>query len=277
MIRRRAGDEILLIRQTDHAHLAAQLATAVGNARFAPAITRGPVLQAIELHDAGWPLHDDHPAINARGEPTDVFEMPPIDAMAIWSASTLKAAAIDPYVGLLVSLHGLALSLHVKLEKTSDRAEIFSLIKFQHAQIELQEDLRRQLNMPTGLPLQNGLAELGTTSEEDLLLANFSLLQFADQLSLNLCFDECRFPDIDLVPKSGKPAIRLTVIRSQTGFFSLNPWPFGQQDIRLTLPAQKIPARRYADNNDLHRAFEAAQHLTLSIELEPTGRTHPES
>src|ERR1700690_4327240 len=106
MIRRRDADGILLIRQTDHAHLAAELAAAIGNEQFAPAMPREAVLQAVELHDAGWTMHDDRPTMNARGEPTDVFEMPPAEALAIWSASTQAAAAVDPYAGLLVSLHG---------------------------------------------------------------------------------------------------------------------------------------------------------------------------
>jgi hypothetical protein len=260
MIRRRTADGILLIRQTDHARLAAELAAAVGNDKFPSPLPRAPVLKAIELHDCGWPLHDDQPTINSRGEPADVFEMPPAMALAIWTASTQKAAEIDPYVALLVSLHGMALSLHIKPEKERQRSDIFSLIKFQHAQIELQEQFRRQLGMSNDLPLQNGLADPGTTPDEDLLRRNFSLLQFADQLSLNLCFDECRFADIELQS-------RLTVQRGRDGTFSQAPWPFDRPALQLTMPARRIANRRYADNEDLRRALAAAESVMLPINV----------
>ena len=73
MIRRRDENGLLLIRQVEHARLAAELAAAVGNDRFATALPRAQVLQAVELHDAGWPLHDDVPTVNPRGEPTDAL------------------------------------------------------------------------------------------------------------------------------------------------------------------------------------------------------------
>ena len=114
MIRRDEANEFLLISQIAHARLAATLAAAVGNDKFAAPLPRGPVLKAVELHDEGWPLHDQSPTINARGEPTDVFEMALETALAIWSASTERAAAADPYAGLMVSLHGLSLSHRAK-------------------------------------------------------------------------------------------------------------------------------------------------------------------
>jgi hypothetical protein len=267
MIRRRTADGILLIRQTDHARLAAELAAAVGNEKFAPPLPRAAVLQAIELHDCGWPLHDDRPTTNSRGEPTDVFEMPPAEALAIWTASTQKASEIDPYVGLLVSLHGMALSLHIKPEKSRERSDIFSLIKFQHAQIELQEEFRRQLGMSNDLPLHNGLADFGSTPEEDLLRSNFSLLQFTDQLSLNLCFDECRFADVELFAQPGEQPRRLAVERRKDGAFSVEPWPFDRAALNLTVPARKIPYRRYASQEDLRSALSIAETATLSATL----------
>jgi Protein of unknown function (DUF3891) len=267
MIRRRAADGILLIRQTDHAALAAGLAAAVGNDRFPAPLPRGPVLKAVDLHDAGWPLHDDSPTLNSRGEPTDVFEMPAADALAIWAASTQRAAEIDPYIGLLVSLHGLSLSSLIQPDKARRQHDIFTLIKFQHAQIEHQEEFRRRLGMNVDSPLHNGLADAGASPQEDLLRRNFSLLQFTDLLSLDLCMDECKFPDADLLADAEQPPIRLAISRTAENIFSIDPWPFEPRALQLSVPARKIPNRPYSDNEDLRRADAAAETVTLPIHL----------
>jgi hypothetical protein len=267
MIRRRNESGLLLIRQVEHARLSAELAAAVGNDRFATVLPRDQVLQAVELHDAGWPLHDDAPTVTPRGEPTDAFEMPLETALRIWSASTEIARDADAYAGLLVSLHGIALSQHVRPASGHSQKENFALIKFQHAQIEIQESLRVQLAMRVDMPLRHGLAEAGGKADEDLLLRNFRLLEFADQLSLNLCFDQCRFADVTLIPQHGASVVHLTLWRRDTGNFVLDPWPFHGQELQLTVAALPLPDRKFANDQDLRRACAGAQEQTLPITL----------
>ncbi len=70
MIRRDVGNAYLLIAQDDHAKLAAELARHFGNQRFMwrPDPWR-EVVDAVAMHDAGWPLHDDAPTLNLAGLP----------------------------------------------------------------------------------------------------------------------------------------------------------------------------------------------------------------
>jgi uncharacterized protein DUF3891 len=157
MIRRDEPDGAFLITQIAHARLAVTLAAAVGNENFFTPLPREPVLTAVMVHDDGWRLHDDAPTIDEAGRATDAFEMPLETSLRIWSASTTEAAAAGPYAGLLVALHGLALAGYVKPLVDRPRAETFALIKFQHAQIEIQESLRRRLGLRLDLPLNNGL------------------------------------------------------------------------------------------------------------------------
>jgi Protein of unknown function (DUF3891) len=240
MIRRHARNSFLLITQMAHAHLAAELAAHVGNDCFAAPLPRGQVLQAIELHDAGWPRFDDAPTLNARDEPTDTFEMPLETVLNIWSHSTQLAAADDPYAGLLVSLHGLGLSLRAKVDPGPGRP-FFAMMKFQQEQIEIQEQLRRTLGLRVDQPLRQGLAEPGRSAEEDLLLCNFGLLEFADQLSLNLCYDTCRFPALeDFFPRPGERPITLAVRRDDAGWFTVDPWPFDRDTLQFRLPAGNV-------------------------------------
>jgi len=168
---------------------------------------------------------------------------------------------------LLVSLHGIALSQYVRPAPVHSQKENFALIKFQHAQIEIQESLRQQLAMRIDIPTRNGLAEAGGKVEEDLLLRNFRLLEFADQLSLNLCLDQCRFADVGLIPQPGAAAIKLTVWRREAGCFVVEPWPFDRPELQLTLAAARIADRKYANDQDLRRALADAQENVLPITL----------
>jgi hypothetical protein len=268
MIRRRDERGLLLIRQVEHAALSAKLAAAVGNERFASPLPRGEVLRAVELHDAGWPMHDDAPTLNQRAQPTDAFEMPLDLSLRIWSASTEVATAANPYTGLLVSLHGLGLSQRAHPEPIQSRTDAFALIKFQHAQIEIQETLRRQLGMNIDIPLRDGMAETGGREEEDLLRHNFHLLEFADQLSLNLCFDQGRFPNLSLIAHAGEAATQLTVWRRQAGCFVLDPWPLAGQDLQVTAMAVRLPDRKFADEQELRAALAAAERVPLSMTVQ---------
>src|SRR5688500_1715570 len=184
MIRHTHGDSFLLIKQHDHALLSGKFAERVGNAQFAPPSPFQETIDGIALHDCGWPVHDDDaPTLNERGQPLNVLESPMDVATRVWSESARRAAEKDPYTGLLVSLHVTALSNfarsqwpNIPHEHAKTPAEQFMLNKFQQAQFELQENLRKRLKMRSDLPLNNGLADLGVDDAEDLLIFNYGLL-----------------------------------------------------------------------------------------------------
>jgi Protein of unknown function (DUF3891) len=273
MIRRNDAAAFWLIEQTDHARLAADLAAHLGNDRFAAPRPAAAVLQAVALHDAGWPLHDDAPTLNSQGLPTNVFEMPLGLTLPIWSLSTQLAAQSDPYAGLLVSLHGLGLSLRVKADPAQPAAErAFALIKFQHKQVEVQESLRRQLGLSIDQPLYHGLATPGRAEEEDLLLFNFRLLEFADQLSLNLCLGEAFFSIFqNLHPRPGRRPVDLRIRRSAPDTFLVEPWPFDQDVLQMNVPARRIAAIVYRDEASLRSAAGSAAKQTLHFRLHRRG------
>src|SRR5687768_7604223 len=176
MIRRQQGDDWLLITQHDHALLAGELAEHFGNDRFAPPDPMESVLKGVRLHDSGWPLHDDNePTLNARGEPLDVFEVSRPIALKVWQASVDRAAAQDPYAGLLTSLHVLSLSVfatsetefqHEKFDMDDTQTK-FAVTKFQHHEIERQELLRSKLGLRTDRPTLHGGHKYSVQKPED--------------------------------------------------------------------------------------------------------------
>src|SRR4051812_6456725 len=92
MIRNHRGDHLLLITQHDHALLAGKLAGRLGNARFDGPDPWAQTVLGTELHDAGWPLHDDPgegdgPTLNKDGLPLHVLEIGAPLATRVWRAS----------------------------------------------------------------------------------------------------------------------------------------------------------------------------------------------
>src|SRR5437016_2089390 len=141
MIRRRVGDEFWLFTQHDHALLSGDLARHFGDVdHFNKPEPFDRTILGISLHDCGWPLHDDAPTLNSKGEPLDVFETPPHIGLKVWSASADLAAARDDYAGMLASLHALSLS-NLAMSQThahynwNDPRLRFEMNKFQHARV----------------------------------------------------------------------------------------------------------------------------------------------
>lgn len=278
MIRRHVGSEWWLIEQHDHALLAGELARHVGGV-VQPLSPQA--IHAISLHDCGWPAgHDDSPTLNDAGQPTDVFETPLDLALSIWRESSRGAlAAGGAYVGLLVSLHSLALSAYAASRSLNPRpatpADLkaqFDMNKFQHAEIEQQENCRRQLGMRLDHPLTLGLAEDSLDPAEQQLSFDFRWLQAMDQLSLDLCCTHPPFGSIGHIRTSpGGHPMHLTVSRTGPSSLCVSPWPFAAPQLAVTVPFRRLPDRRIDTLEHFRRIHAAARDDTGVMTLEPPG------
>lgn len=269
MIRRPDLESFLLISQHEHALLAARLARELGNANVQPPSPLGPTLEAIALHDSGWPLHDDRPTLNPAGLPLHVFEVPIEIAVRVWSESARRAAESGTYQGLLVSLHVLGLAaLFMAHAKDLSRHDLFEVNKFQHKQIEHQEALRARLGLATDVPLHLGLAPLGTSPADDQLLFNFRLLTAMDRVSLALCCGKDLFPTIhDLHPRPGAKPEPVTITMPDPSAMTLAPWPFRADEVVAEVPARRVRSQPYTDPEVFRRDYEnaAAERVVFTI------------
>jgi hypothetical protein len=268
MIRRAAGNHLLLITQHDHALLSGQCARHLAIPAPSPF---DATLEAIAHHDCGWPIHDDQPTLNPAGLPLHVFESPPSLSTQVWSASVTRAMNLGDYQGLLVSLHVLALSaLYLKHAKNPSRADLFEINKFQHRQIEIQEDLRQRLHLRTDVPLQLGLARPGASAADDQLLFNFRMLTAMDRLSLTLCCGELLFATIDdLLPQPGQLPIQLTLTMPDSATLTIDPWLFDQPAMTFQVPARRVDHTPFSSLENFRRAYHAAVSEPLNLRLIP--------
>ena len=276
MIRHRQGSDFLLITQDDHAQLSGGFAALVGNGRFSPPSPRDETIRGAALHDRGWPLHDDNPTLTPKGEPLHVLESPMAIATRVWTESARRAhEEAGPYPGLLVSLHVFTLSASAKRddgtphERAHTREELFLLNQFQQAQIEHQEDLRRQLGMRTDRPLRLGLyAKRGEDEQEDRLSCNYGWVKAMDAISLDLCCSEDLFPKLDWVqPRPGAEPVTIRVGHPGPGQLALNPWPFNVELIEREVPCRRVPARRYASEDEFRTIYAAAPREQFTVRV----------
>ena len=279
VIRREVPGEYLLITQHDHALIAGELAEHFGNDHFARPEPRESALQGVRLHDCGWPLHDDEPTINKDGKPLDVFESPRDIALRVWTASADKAAIIDPYAGLLVSLHVLSLSVFASSQTSfahekfdlSEPSEKFAVSKFQHHELERQEMLRKQLGLRTDKPSHHKHPHEVTQKQEDRMTFNFRMLQAMDTISLAAC---CTKPPAaqsqDVLPQPGGKPIRFNISRHGDDVV-IDPWPFDQPQIELKIPLCRIAAKTYANNDELRAIVPCGESEILTCVVMPSA------
>jgi hypothetical protein len=224
-------------------------------------------------------MHDDRPTLNGEGYPLDVFESPRSVTFPAWQAGADRAAGVSAYVGLLVSMHVLSLSALAAGMAQERRAkgafdpsqltDQFEMNKFQHREIERQEQLRRRLGLRTDLPVHLGLAELNVDPAEDELRADLRWLQAMDLISLALC---CTSPPAgeasDVYERPGGAATSLHMRRAGPDVI-VEPWPFGKSEIDVEIPARRVPRHRFDDVMAFRRAYAAAPVEVLRAAVRP--------
>jgi hypothetical protein len=262
MIRKAMGEEFWLIPQVEHARLAGEVARRFGNERFARPDLWEETVEAISIHDGGWPLHDEKPTLNKDGLPVDVFETPLDVALRVWEEGVQRAGAKSPYTQLLVSLHVLGLSGYAA-ENLHTPKEMFTINQFQQRQVERQEELRRKVGLRTDLAVKLGLAAKSQDAGEQRLFFHHMLMQVSDRISLGLCCTELVFPDIEGVPeRPGGARVDLMLVRTSPTSLSVTPWPFEEESIELSVACRRVPNRRYSTDKEFQQVFAQS----------PTGR-----
>jgi len=97
MIRRDDGNDWLLISQVDHAHLAAEIAEALGNENMPALPLPDLLIPAIREHDEGWREWEHAPEVDPdTGHPRGFTEMPMSVSTKLWAESITAATRGTP-------------------------------------------------------------------------------------------------------------------------------------------------------------------------------------
>ena len=153
MILQERIDHLLVIRQTDHALLSGFLAREWGNADFKrPELFESFCLAARE-HDNGWGEWEQSPQLDPKTRlPYTFMSIPTEQHVALYDRGIERIIKVDPYAGLLVSMHCTGLydraratlpGFSAKYVKSADSRmvnEFLDRLKLQ--QLRLKSDLR---------------------------------------------------------------------------------------------------------------------------------------
>jgi hypothetical protein len=280
---------LLLIEQNEHGRVAGEICIHWGNERFARPARGDSLRVAAAMHDDGWREADGEPLFNEdHGRPLHFLEIEMFEHVPLYRRGMERVSQLDPYAGLLVSMHwtglyrgrwGLQSGGVFRSAGTGEAAQL----QDQTVTEQELEWLERKRDLMLEEPRSD--FEIG-------LWHNYDLLQAFDLLSLYVCV-------ANLAPVDGERAETLTdvlgAIEQQPGprvigavpqrpggarddlvltptgedVVAVEPYPFDQDELELTLSARGIPDRRYESPDAVRAALEQAEPVTLVRRLTP--------
>lgn len=246
---------LIVVRQTDHMAQVARMAERWGNDLFPAPAHREETIRAAGLHDAGWRDWEDRPTlVPTTGRPRNLIEVEPAVHAAFYSAGVERAVAIDPYTGLLVSLHASVLYAGVEgwdlaALTPPPRHDLEPVQRdFIAAQTALQRRLRAELAASP---------RYGASIVPAVLWPAYLRLRFWDSLSLYFVYFGLGERQLSHVPTVDGET---TIVLRQTGprTAGADPWPFDRAEVVLPVVAARVPDRRYESGEEFARTLANA-------------------
>jgi hypothetical protein len=223
VIIQRRGSDLLLIRQRDHAALAAAIMAHWLPGGLPDHPRRDRILSATAAHDDGWEEEDARLHVGPGGDPLDFVAVPPEVKHRIWRRAVARLAPGDPYVAALVAQH--ALTVHAPLRADAAWRGFF-------------ETMARARDAELSRAAHGGGAAF---------LDDYAFVRTGDLLSLIFCNG--------WTAPMGGPGYR-AILRGIT--LEVAPDPFGGIRVPLRVEARLVPARPYRSRSDLQQAYAAA-------------------
>jgi hypothetical protein len=270
MIIQEQGDQLILIRQTDHAILSGFFARALGNKVFSrPEPFESFCLAAAE-HDNGWNEWELLPQIDPKTfTPYNFMSIPTEEHIALYQRGIERVVRADRYAGLLVSMHCAGLydrtratmpgfsAKYVKSNETPLVTDFLQRLRLQ--QLRLKVDLRAD-------PIMKAYAD------DHSLQANLQRLEALDRLSLYFCLAPLGGSTIDAVPVNGNGSEADWDLQpAGSNSVTLEPYPFMKDPLEISILARRVPKRAYADENEFHKILAQAPYFAMNFTLSADG------
>jgi len=279
----RRNDRLVVIAQADHAVAAGEVAAHWGGAFAAPPRHESAAVAA-RMHDDGWREADEVPLLNAQARrPLHFLEIPMEQHILLYGRGVDQTYAVDPYAGLLVSMHWTGLyrgrwgMQEGRLQWDDDVARL------QDEAVDREE--RRWIEVKRSLDGGVRRSEL-----EQGLWHTYDLLQGWDLFSLYLCMIPLEPADgvaprtvastlksldqepgprvIEGLPLAvGGERVDVTFTPVEPGVVAVDPYPFDVPSLELSVPARAIPDRAYESEQDAAEALAGAEELTVTCRM----------
>jgi hypothetical protein len=266
MILHTEDNEVVVIRQTDHALLAGFFAREWGNEEFSKLQPFESMRLAAAEHDNGWREWEIQPEVDpATFLPYSFMSIPTEDHIALYQRGLDRIIKVDRYAALLVSMHCVGLydrtratmpGFSAKYVRSSEALIVNEFVqRLRLQQLRLKVDLRAQ-------PATKLLAE------EKYLQANLQRLEALDRLSLYFCLHTLGDSTIESVPVNDQGVEADWELRREANdVVALAPYPFRREPLAVSILARRVPKRHYADGADFQNTLARAPYLPVKFTL----------
>ena len=270
MILQEQGDQLILIRQTDHAVLAGFFAREWGNDFFKRPEPFESFRLAVSEHDNGWREWELLPQIDPKTRLPYSFMSVPTEAhMVLYQRGIERVVKADRYAALLVSMHCQSL-----YDRTRATIPGFSAKYVKSTECELVSNFVQNLKLQQ-LRLKVDLRADAATrefSQDRTLATNAGRLEALDRLSLYFCMSTLQDTTIESVPADDHGSEVDWELRTHgNNIVSLAPYPFRREPLQISILTRGVPKRLYVDSLDFQMTLGRAPYVAVKFTLHAGG------
>jgi hypothetical protein len=269
------GEHLLVIRQTDHAFLAAFFAREWGNERFSKPQPSVSFCLAVAEHDNGWADWELQPTLDPKTHlPYSFMSIPTETHIAIYKQGIERLVRVDHYAGLLAVMHASELydraratmpgysAKYVKSHESPIVGDFVQQLRLQ--QLRLKTDLRSNPTMKA-------------YAEEQPLKKNAARLEVMDRLSLHFCMNPEQNLILEGVPVNDQDdETDMELHPEGAGVVAIAPYPFRRDSLSFSILARRVPKRIYSSDQDFQTTLAGSQYFPLKFTV-GAPQTHASS
>lgn len=266
MILQEHGDDLVLIRQTDHAALSGFFAREWGNELFKRPEPFDSFLFAASEHDNGWREWELAPQVDPKAHlPYSFMSIPTEQHIALYQRGIERILKADRYAGLLVSMHCAGL-----YDRTRATIPGFSAKYVKSAETELVNGFLQSLKLQQ-LRLKVDLRAdpvMKNYSQDKTVETNSRRLEALDRLSLYFCLAPLQDAVMEGVPVDDQGSdVDWELHPEPNNVVSLSPYPFRREPLEVSILARRVPKRLYTDSTHLQKTLAQAPYTAINFTL----------
>lgn len=234
------------------------------------AATAPEVAMATDNHDNGWWEYDRCPHLTDVGTPVGVGDVPAETWVEFYESGIDSVVALDPYAGLLASMHGSGLrrerygltdgppSDHPTYEEFVDREE--------RRQRQLAAELPEEYLTEADKTALATLHETGTVDDtESRLWREYRLLETWDICSIALC--TATVGATTEIPTAPSADVLVEAVDETT--VTVKPYPFEESPLTVQVPTRTVEKESFDTESGLCREYYRASEEFRSITVKP--------
>jgi Protein of unknown function (DUF3891) len=271
MIVQEQGDQLILIRQTDHAVLSGFFAREWGNDLFQRPEPFESLLLAASEHDNGWRDWELEPQIDPKTRlPYSFMSIPTDTHIDLYQRGIERVVKSDRYAGLLVSMHASGLYDRARATIPGFSAKYVKSTETELVSGFLQGLKLQQLRLKVDLRADAGRKEF---VQDKPLEANARRLEALDRLSLYFCMSSTPHDaTIDGVPVDDQGSeVDWELRPAGPNAVSLGPYPFRREPLQVSILTRRVPKRLYTNSLDFQKTLARAPYVAMNFTLHAGG------